>query len=149
VNSVATFPPPHLFGVVTGADTDREAQGQTRSYSSSEWLSLTAEAAEIEQRLARLHVAGASASSPDARAAAEAHRQHITRWFYNCSHELHRALAEMYLTDERFSEHFDQVAPGLARFVHDAMLANACPTTPVPDAPAADCSPRRRSSRPP
>jgi hypothetical protein len=40
----------------------------------------------------------------------------------------------MYLTDERFCEHFDRVAPGLAQYVHDAMLANACPTLPVQDA---------------
>jgi len=69
-----------------------------------------------------------------ARAAAEAHRQHITRWFYDCSSELHRGLAEMYFTDERFCEHFDRVAPGLAQYVHDAMQANACPTLPVQEA---------------
>lgn len=31
----------------------------------------------------------------------------------------------MYLTDERFGKNYDDQAPGLARYVHDAMLANA------------------------
>jgi len=101
---------------------------------SDNWLQLTAEAAEVEQRLPALLAAGAPADGAAARAAAEAHRQHITRWFYDCSSELHRGLAEMYLTDGRFCEHFDRVAPGLAEYVHDAILANTCPTLPVQDA---------------
>jgi len=38
---------------------------------------------------------------------------------------MHRGLAEMYLSDERFTRTYDDMAPGLARYVHDAMLANA------------------------
>ena len=38
---------------------------------------------------------------------------------------MHRGLAEMYVADERFAATFDTVAPGLARYVHDAIIANA------------------------
>ena len=55
---------------------------------------------------------------------AEQHRQHISRWFYPCSHEMHANLAEMYVADARFSEHYERRRPGLAAFVRDAVLAN-------------------------
>lgn len=37
---------------------------------------------------------------------------------------MHRRLAEMYVSDDRFAATFDTVAPGLAQYVHDAVLAN-------------------------
>ncbi len=57
-------------------------------------------------------------------AAAEAHRQHISRWFYECTYEVHRGLAEMYVTDERFRSHYDTQTPGLAAFIREAAHAN-------------------------
>jgi len=65
------------------------------------------------------------ATSTEAMDLAEEHRQHITRWFYNCSYEIHRGLGEMYVTDPRFTTHYDAAAPGLAVYVRDAILANA------------------------
>jgi hypothetical protein len=38
---------------------------------------------------------------------------------------VHRGLAEMYIADERFAKRYEDVAPGLARYVHDAITANA------------------------
>ena len=38
---------------------------------------------------------------------------------------MQRALAEMYVTDERFTKHYEDLAPGLAAYVHDAIVANA------------------------
>ena len=34
-----------------------------------------------------------------ARSLAEAHRQHISRWFYDRAYDQHRGLAETYVTD--------------------------------------------------
>lgn len=56
---------------------------------------------------------------------AERHRQHISRYFYECGHDMHRALADMYVADERFTAAYDKVVPGLARYVRDAIHANA------------------------
>ncbi len=57
--------------------------------------------------------------------AAEAHRQQITRWFYDCSHEIHRGLGDMYVQDPRFTATYEGTAPGLAAYVRDAIHANA------------------------
>jgi hypothetical protein len=56
---------------------------------------------------------------------AEAHRLQIDRAFYPCSYQMHVGLAEMYLADPRFTATYEQIAPGLAQYVHDAIKANA------------------------
>jgi hypothetical protein len=49
----------------------------------------------------------------------------LARWFYDCPPRMHRGLAEMYVADARFAKHYDDVAAGLAQYVHDAIVANA------------------------
>jgi hypothetical protein len=56
---------------------------------------------------------------------AEAHRQHISRWFYDCDYEMHRGLADIYVSDPRFTAAYDDIEPGFSQYVHDAMYANA------------------------
>jgi hypothetical protein len=38
---------------------------------------------------------------------------------------MHRGLAEMYLADPRFTANYENVAVGLAQYMHDAIQANA------------------------
>jgi hypothetical protein len=56
---------------------------------------------------------------------AEAHRQSIGRWFYDCSPEMHAGLGRMYVEDERFTATYEAMAPGLAQYVSTANQANA------------------------
>ena len=72
--------------------------------------------------------AGLAADSPEAMAGAEAHRQQISRWFYECSTEIHVGLAEMYVADPRFTATYEKISPGLAQYLHDAIKANAART---------------------
>ncbi len=65
------------------------------------------------------------ATDPRATAEAEAHRQHISRYFYDCGYEIHRGLAEMYLADPRFRAHYEDRAEGLAAYFAAAIAANA------------------------
>ena len=105
-------------------DTDayRESQRKTSKYTKDDWLKIKAEMAEIEGGLVEAQAAGDLQRAMDL---VEAHRQHISRWFYECSHEMQRGLGEMYVADPRFAKHYDDQAPGLAQFVRDAMVANA------------------------
>jgi len=56
---------------------------------------------------------------------AEAHRQHISRWFYDCDYEMHRGLADLYVSDTRFTAAYDDIEPGFSQYVHDAIYANS------------------------
>lgn len=69
--------------------------------------------------------AGGYAESAGAMDLAEAHRAQIERWFYPCPPAMHRGLAEMYIADARFTAHYEEIAQGLAAFVHAAIHANA------------------------
>ena len=102
-----------------------ESQRRAAKYSKDDWLQLKKEAGDIVEGLAASMHAGASADSRQAMDLAERHRQHISRWFYHCSYEIHCGLGEMYVSDPRFTSHYDAAAPGLAVYVRDAILANA------------------------
>jgi len=94
-------------------------------YGKDDWVRIKAEADENVLAFAAALRAGQPAGGPDATDLAERHRQHISRYFYDCGYAMHRGLADMYVTDPRFTASYDGVEPGLARYVHDAILANA------------------------
>jgi MerR family transcriptional regulator, thiopeptide resistance regulator len=56
--------------------------------------------------------------------AAELHRASMQR-FYDCSYDMHRNLADMYISDPRFTATYDEIRPGMAHYVRDAIHANA------------------------
>ena len=106
-------------------DAYKESQRRVKSYSKEDWLAIKAEAAEITQAYAAAMTSGVAADSTEAMDLAEEHRQQISRWFYDCGYDIHRGLAGMYLADPRFTRNYEDLAPGLAQWVHDAILANA------------------------
>ncbi|HEY7010968.1 MAG TPA: MerR family transcriptional regulator [Jatrophihabitantaceae bacterium] len=106
-------------------DAYRESQRRTAAYTKDDWVRLKAESDQGLREFRDLMRSGAPASSEAAMALAEAHREFLNRWFYDCGYEMHRGVAEMYIADERFTATFDTVAPGLAHYVHDAIIANA------------------------
>jgi len=108
-----------------GTEPYKESQRRVSKYTKEDWKRLKAEEEEIRARLAAALNAGLPADSEEAMAAVEAHRRHISRWFYECTYDMHRGLAEMYVGDERFRSHYDTQTPGLAAFIREAALANA------------------------
>jgi len=101
----------------------KESNRRVSKYKKEDWHQLKAEEEGVRARLAAAFEAGQAPDSEEAMAAAEAHRQHISRWFYECTYEIHRGLTEMYVSDERFR--YDTQTPGLASFIREAALANA------------------------
>jgi hypothetical protein len=103
----------------------RESQRRAARYGPADWTRIQAEARDIEERLAAELAAGSGAGSAAVLDLAEEHRGHLSRWFYECPPALHCALADLYVTDERFTAHYDEIAPGLAAFLAAAIRANA------------------------
>ena len=106
-------------------DSYKESQRRVSKYGKEDWQQLKAEEEEIRASLAAALEAGLAPDSEEAMDAVEAHRGHISRWFYDCSYEMHRGLTDMYVSDERFRSHYDTQTPGLAEFIRDAAHANA------------------------
>lgn len=108
-------------------DTDayRASARRTARYTKDDWVRIKARTNTINDRFVEAMSAGLPADAPQAMDVAEAHRQSIDEAFYPCSYEMHRGLADMYLADPRFTANYESLAPGLAQYVHDAIVANA------------------------
>ncbi|NUT12644.1 MAG: TipAS antibiotic-recognition domain-containing protein [Nonomuraea sp.] len=107
-----------------GTDAWTESGRRTSSYTKEDWERFGQEAADLNARLADAMDSGAPADGHTAKALAEEHRAHITRWFYDCTPEIHRGLADLYVSDPRFTASFDRTSPGLANYLRTAILAN-------------------------
>jgi len=126
-----------LFGDSFGDDYAQEAEqrwGQTdawtqsqkraSAYSKQDWVQIKAEGEANSSALVAAMTDGVAADSERAMDLAEDARAQISRWFYDCSYEIHAGLAQMYLADSRFTKTYEDIAPGLAQYVHDAIIAN-------------------------
>jgi DNA-binding transcriptional MerR regulator len=107
-------------------DTDafQESQRRTTHYTKEDWLTIKEQSDAGLREFAAALADGIAADSARAMDLAEAHRQFISRWFYECGYDVHRGLAEMYVADERFTRYYDDAEPGLALFVRDIVLAS-------------------------
>lgn len=108
-----------------GTDAYRESNRRAAAHSKEDWLRIKAENEDWGRRFVAVMASGAPADSPEAMALAEEHRQLISRWFYDCSYEIHTGLADMYLADPRFTAHYENIAPGMAAYLSEAIHANA------------------------
>lgn len=102
-------------------DAYRESARRTNTYSAADWQRITAESDDIYGRLGELKDAGLAASSPEAQALVEEHRAHISRWYYECTPEIHAGLGQMYANDPRFTATIDASNEGLAAYLSEAI----------------------------
>ena len=103
----------------------KQSQARTQRYGKEDWVQVKAEMEAVGQAFVEVKRAGLPADSPSAMDAAEAHRRHIHERFYDLSYEAHRGLGDMYLADPRFTKTYEDLEPGLAQYVRDAIHANA------------------------
>jgi DNA-binding transcriptional MerR regulator len=108
-------------------DTDawKQSAARTKRYTKADWAEVKAEMEAVHAALVAALQSGQPATSEVAMDAAEQHRLHIHDRFYDLDHTFHRALADMYVADPRFTKTYEDIAPGLAAYVRDAIHANA------------------------
>lgn len=108
-------------------DTDayKESQKRLASYSKDEIATAQLAMQNATNQVLTAMLAGLPANSEAAMAGAEAHRKSISDYWYECSFEIHKGLATMYLADPRFTAHYENQQVGLAKYIHDAIVANA------------------------
>ncbi|MEM9453589.1 MAG: MerR family transcriptional regulator [Myxococcota bacterium] len=97
---------------------------RTRGYSREDWARIKSETDELMQRIAAEVAAGTAPTDEAAMDLAEEHRLQIDRFFYSCSHQMHRNLGQMYMADSRFEQNLDKHGEGVAAFLSAAIEAN-------------------------
>ncbi|UNX55147.1 MerR family transcriptional regulator [Georgenia sp. TF02-10] len=108
-----------------GTDAWRQSEQRTREYTKADWEQIKAESEAVNAAFVAALTAGLPATSAEAMDAAEAARAHIERWFYDLDAQFHRKLSDMYVTEPRYTKTYEDVHPGLAQYVRDAIHANA------------------------
>ena len=106
-------------------DTDafKQSQAKTAKYSKADF-----QEAKVDQEAATelfVYAFGNSLplNSEKTQEAVKAHRDAITKWFYDCSVDMQKQLAVMYIADPRFKEYYDGRVRGLSQYVHDAIMS--------------------------
>ena len=107
------------------SDAWQQSQRRTKGYTKADWEQVKAESDALHQGFTDAMDAGEPPTSVAAMDSAEAHRLNINERFYDCSPQFHRNLADMYTSDPRFTATYDEIRPGMAHYVRDAIYANA------------------------
>src|SRR5665811_1655410 len=115
------------------ADEVKERWGETDAYAESasrtaantpaDWKRQSVDADDVNQALLGLMAAGIPADSPEAAALVDTHRAYITKWFYDCTPEIHGGLGVMYAADPRFAKNIDKAGDGLTAYLSAAIAA--------------------------
>lgn len=100
-----------------------EAGRRTSAYTADDWARYRRETDENVRHFARLMQEGSQPGSSETAAAARRHGELIHEWFYPITPEIHVGLADSYVADPRFAANYERHAPGLARYVRDAIVA--------------------------
>jgi DNA-binding transcriptional MerR regulator len=102
-----------------------ESRKRTARYTPDDWKAVKAEQSGIYDDAYDALKAGKAPTDAGVMDVAERHRLSIDRWFYPCSHGMHRGLASMYESDDRFRQAIDNQREGLTPFLAEAIRANA------------------------
>ena len=105
----------------------QESQRRAKSYGKDDWIRIKAEGEAVEKALSDAFRAGLPPDGEAAMHAAEQHRLHVDRWFYDCPPDFHRKLGDMYVSDPKYVATYDESfgLPGLAAYCRAAIHANA------------------------
>lgn len=101
----------------------KQSKERTSKYSTEDFAQAKIDQEAATEAFAFCFGNGKPVTSTEAQQAVVAHRDAISKWFYDCSPEMQKNLAMMYIADERFKKYYDDRVSGLAQYVHDAILA--------------------------
>ncbi|MFS1511504.1 MerR family transcriptional regulator [Chengkuizengella sp. SCS-71B] len=92
---------------------------KTKNYTKEDWKNITEEANHIYSTIASRMEFGPE--DEQAQKAIHEWRQHITKYYYECTIDTFRGLGDMYVADVRFTNNIDKHKEGLAEFMKQVM----------------------------
>lgn len=102
-------------------DAFQESQRRLASYSTVDKKNAQAAQEEALQGVIDAMDGGFPPTSAEAMSAADNCRLVISQWYFECTPEMHKQLATLYVTDERFRAFYESRREGLAQYFHDAI----------------------------
>lgn len=101
-----------------------ESQARTAHFTTADWQRVKDDSDALKKRFASAMEAGHAIGSPHVGELVDEHLRQLNV-FYDASPAFAAELAPMYVTDERFAASYNDVADGLAQYVHDAIIAHS------------------------
>ncbi|MBU5593438.1 MerR family transcriptional regulator [Clostridium sp. MSJ-4] len=102
-----------------GEEIVDQCDKKTRGYNKDKWNSLNAEGERIFREISLLMNEGAREEK--VQKLIKEHYKYINDNFYNCTPEIYKGLGDLYIQDERFTAYYENIKPGLAKFMKEAM----------------------------
>ena len=99
------------------------ASARVLSLTEEEYRQWKALGEELRSRLAAAVSAGADPKGEEGQRIAALHRRWLSFSWESYTPQAHRGLAELYVSDGRFTAYYDQAVPGCAAFLRDAVAA--------------------------
>ena len=103
-------------------DTDayKESLIKTSKYTKGDWARINASNGKINEKIIANMDKGID--NLEVQKTVNELKQHITDNFYDCTLEIFRGLADLYVNDERFTTNIDKYKKGLAKFLSESMI---------------------------
>jgi DNA-binding transcriptional MerR regulator len=98
----------------------RQSQRRWESYSQQQKDQVRAEGEAIHRAI--LEVMDKGAASPEVQNQVGALHRHFVTSYYDCTYEIFRGLGQMWVEDARFKEVYEQIQPGFAVFLREAVM---------------------------
>ena len=104
-----------------GDDTINRSNKKIKSMTKEEYHDMEELSSQLNSTLKSAFEQGDS-SSELAQKVCKLHKKWLGFFWKNYSKEAHIGVTQMYVDDPRFTEYYDQIAPGCAEFLRDAVL---------------------------
>jgi hypothetical protein len=100
-----------------------QSKSRTSKYTHADFAAAKVDQEAATEKFVYAFGNGLDLKSEKTQEAVVAHREAISKWFYDCSIDMQKNLANLYISDDRFKKYYDDRVRGLAQYVHDAILA--------------------------
>lgn len=100
-------------------DAYKQSKAKTSSYTDADWEKIHNESDGIDEAIIERMDQGPD--DIEVQRLIGEKRQHITDYFYTCTPEIFRGLAELYVTDSRFTKNIEKKQKGYSAFLHKAI----------------------------
>lgn len=107
-----------------GTDAWQQSSRRAARRTKADWKRIKDAGDAWNAAIVAAYESGVAPGQSEALDLAEQHRAMVSE-HYDCSYAMHRQLADMFVADPRFAKNYEDLAAGLAQWVHDAIHANA------------------------
>jgi hypothetical protein len=97
----------------------KDCKEKTSLYTNDDWDKIKKESDAIYKSLASNMQK--SPKDKEVQQLIEKWRNHISKYYYNCTYEIFYGLGQIYISDVRFKKNIDRYSQGLAEFMHKAI----------------------------